>query len=368
MMKKYVLIVLLLMAIMCTPSSSEGPIESETSWDLLKELVMIPGVSGYESKVADFIQSRLPRGVQPQKDDMENLWFTVGSGRPHLVFVAHTDELGFVVEEITADGMLKVSSRGGFLPQMYEGHAVQIHTDRGIVAGVVAPRPGYLKRDLKISAYNAQDVAVYLGVSSQEEVRALGISEGNSVAIKKKIVEYSSDLLSTRAVDDRAGCAALLEASLRVDWTEIEGKTITFAWDVQEETGLIGASYLARKLNADYVFPVDTFVSSAGPFDSKRFAHLPLGKGAVLRAIDSSSIVPRAELNRAKEIAKANNIPIQIGNTRGGTDGSAFVPHGAVNIMLSWPGTYSHSFIEKIHRADLEALVDLITALVRDWK
>lgn len=341
---------------------------SNSSWDLLKELVMIPGVSGYEGKVADFIRSRLPRGVRPQKDDMHNLWFTAGSGRPHLVFVAHTDELGFVVEEVTADGMLKVSSRGGFLPQMYEGHAVQVHTDGGIVEGVVAPRPGYLKRDLKISAYSTQDVAVYLGVSSQEEVKALGVSEGNSITIKKKIVEFSPDLLSTRAVDDRAGCAALLEASLRVDWTGIEGKTITFAWDVQEETGLIGASQLARKMDADYVFPVDTFVSSAGPFDSKRFALLPLGKGAVLRAIDSSSIVPRTELNRAKEIAKANNIPIQIGNTRGGTDGSAFVPHGAVNIMLSWPGTYSHSFIEKIHRADLEALVDLITALVRDWK
>ena len=196
----------------------------------------------------------------------------------------------------------------------------------------------------------------------------MGVARGDSITIKKKIVEFSPNLLATRAVDDRAGCAVLLDVSHRVNWTKIEGKTITFAWDVQEETGLFGASHLAKKLNADYVFPVDTFVSSAGPFDSKRFAHLPLGKGAVLRAIDSSSIVPRAELNRAMEIAKANNIPIQIGNTRGGTDGSAFVPHGAVNIMLSWPGTYSHSFIEKIHRADLEALVDLITALVRDWK
>jgi putative aminopeptidase FrvX len=113
---------------------------------------------------------------------------------------------------------------------------------------------------------------------------------------------------------------------------------------------------------------VDTFVSSAGPFDSKRFAHLHLGKGAVLRAADSSSIVPRSELDRVLAIAKAHEIPIQIGNTRGGTDGSVFVPYGAVNIMLSWPGTYSHSFIEKIHRADLQSLTDLIVAIVRDWK
>jgi putative aminopeptidase FrvX len=367
-MKKNILFALALIVIGCGIQTSDTMNHSETAWEILKELVLVPGVSGYEGKVADYIRSRLPRGIDTQKDDMQNLWFTVGSGQPHLVFVAHTDELGFVVEEITPEGMLKVSSRGGFLPQMYEGHAVQVHTDGGTVEGIVTPRPDYLKRNLKISAYGTQDVAVYLGVSSEEEVRSLGVAKGNSITIKKKIVEFSPDLLATRAVDDRAGCAALLEAALRVDWAKIRNKTVTFVWDVQEETGLFGASHLAQHLDADYVFPVDTFVSSAGPFDSKRFAHLPLGKGAVLRAIDSSSVVPSAQLKKVIAIARAHKIPFQIGNTRGGTDGSAFVPHGAVNIMLSWPGTYSHSFIEKIHRADLETLTDLITALVREWE
>lgn len=367
-MKRKILVAFFLIVILGSGFVSQSDYRSDSSWKMLKKLVLIPGVSGYEGKVADFIQAHLPREVKPQRDGMQNLWFTVGSGRPHLVFVAHTDELGFVVEEITPQGMLKVSSRGGFLAQMYEGHAVEIHTDRSIVEGIVTPRTGYSQRNLEISPYSTQDVEIYLGVSSLEGARALGVSKGNSITIKKKIVEFSPDLLATRAVDDRAGCAALLDVSLRVDWTKVKDKTVTFAWDVQEETGLFGASELAKKLDADYVFPVDTFVSSAGPFDSKRFAYLPLGKGAVLRAIDSSSIVPRAELDRVMAIAKANNIPIQIGNTRGGTDGSAFVPEGAVNIMLSWPGTYSHSFIEKIHRADLEALTDLIAALVKDWE
>jgi len=371
-MNKNVLFLLMLavftggILISCTDSGSGT--NPDNSWELLKELVMIPGVSGYESRVADFIQERLPEGVNPQRDEMENLWFTAGSGQPHLVFVAHTDELGFVVEEITPDGMLKVSRRGGFLPQMYEGHSVEIHTQRGAVPAIVAPRPDYSARNLEILPFDTEDVAVYIGVNTEEEVRALGVTEGNPVTIKKKIVEFSPYLLATRAVDDRAGCTALLEASLLVDWADITDKTITFAWDVQEETGLFGASRLAEKLDADYVFPVDTYVSSAGPFDSKRFAHLPLGKGAVLRAADSSSVVPRAQLEKAIAIAEAHGIPIQLGNTRGGTDGSAFVPHGAVNVMLSWPGTYSHSFIEKIHRADLEALVNLITALVKDWR
>jgi putative aminopeptidase FrvX len=367
-MKKNIRFALALMVLLCGVLLLNAQKQSESSWEFLKELVMIPGVSGYEGRVADFIQAHLPQGVESQRDEMQNLWFTAGQGRPHLVFVAHTDELGFVVEEITPDGMLKVSRQGGFLPQMYEGHAVEVHTDKGVVQGVVAPRPHYSERNLEITPFDTEDVNIYLGVKTEEEARALRVSEGQSITIKKKIVELSPDLLATRAVDDRAGCAALLEASHRLDWEKIVNKTVTFVWDVQEETGLFGASHLAEKLDADYVFPVDTFVSSAGPFDSKRFAYLPLGKGAVLRAADSSSVVPRAQLDKAIAVARAHNIPIQIGNTRGGTDGSAFVPYGAVNIMLSWPGTYSHSFIEKIHRADLEALVDLITALVKDWK
>jgi putative aminopeptidase FrvX len=117
----------------------------------------------------------------------------------------------------------------------------------------------------------------------------------------------------------------------------------------------------------DYVFPVDTFVSSDGPFDSKRYAFIPLGSGAVVRAIDSSNIVPQFELNKVLKIAEKNNIPASLGNTSGGNDGSVFTSHGTVDIPLSWPGAYSHSFIEKIYKNDLEALTDLIIALVKDW-
>ena len=71
---------------------------------------------------------------------------------------------------------------------------------------------------------------------------------------------------------------------------------------------------------------------------------------------------------RIMEIASRTKIPLQLGNTHGGSnDGSVFIPNGAANIPLSWPGAYSHSFIEKIHRRDLEALTDLIAVLVKEF-
>jgi len=224
---------------------------------LLKELILIPGVSGAEEKVANFVQSSLPESLEVQRDDMNNIWFTVGKGHPHLLFLAHTDELGYVVESITPSGMLKVSGRGGFFPLMYEGHSIVVHTKLGPVEGIVSPRKNYIQRDARSFEFSNEIIEIYLGVSSAAEAKELGVSEGDSITIRKEIVELSDEILASRAVDDRAGCAAVLAAALRIDWTKIQGKTISFAWDVQEETGLYGASRLAETMEVDYVFPVD---------------------------------------------------------------------------------------------------------------
>ncbi|MBS3819605.1 M20/M25/M40 family metallo-hydrolase [bacterium] len=366
---------ILAVGLVAAPFSCQAPKEegeekapSDSAWELLQELVLIPGVSTHEEEVVDFIQARLPSETKVQRDEMDNLWFSVGKGSPHLVFVAHTDETGLEVKEITSQGTLKVKGRGGFFPQMYEGYPVVVYTKNGEVEGVMAPRSHYHQRNSSPPSFQWEDMEIDLGVENEHKARALGVGVGDPVTIKKKIVHLQSDLIATRAVDDRAGCAAILAAARRIDGDEIEGKKVTFLWDVQEEIGLYGARHMAQKLDADFVFPVDTFVSSDAPLDNKRFAYLPLGKGAVLRGIDSSNIAPQRWRQKVIEIAEAHHIPLQRGNTRGGNDGSVFVPQGAVDIPLSWPGVYSHTFIEKIHRQDLENLTRLIVALAKDWE
>jgi putative aminopeptidase FrvX len=373
-----------------------------SSWELLKKIVLIPGISSQEGKVADFIQATLPSSLKVQRDAKANVWFTVGEGRPHLLFVAHSDELGFVVDKITPQGTALLRARGGLLAQTCEARPFVIHTAKGPVEGVIQPRPDYYQSQAagRVPSQNPpqgqagaaqapaqtappnpaqkpapaqpqasqQAFELYLGVSSEQEARALGVAEGNQVIFKKKLVELAPDIMSTRAVDDRAGCAALLGAALQIDWTKIKGKTITFAWDVEEEIGLVGAQALSKILKPDYVFAIDTFVSTDSPLENKRFGNAILGKGAILRAIDSSNIVPKTEIRKVAELAKKYTIPIQISNSRGGNDGSVFVPEGAVDIPLSWPGAYAHSFIEKIVRSDLEALTKLLAAIVEDWK
>ncbi len=360
-----ILAVVLLIAPLCASAQSRA-------WDILREIVLIPGVSGHEGPVSDFIQSCLPAGFKPERDAMNNVWFTVGNGKPRILFVAHSDELGWTVDRITPEGRVRVKQGGGILPQTFEARPVLIHTARGPVPGIVAPRTGYDEprppADTPEAPFTAVNFDIYLGVATEAEARALGVAEGDAVTAKKTVVDFAPGLMATRAVDDRAGCAALLDAALRLKPEAVRGKTLTFAWDVQEEVGLLGASELAKTMNPDFVFAIDTFVSSDSPLESRRFAYLPVGRGAVLRAIDSSNVTPQAQIRRVMAIAKKHGIPVQVGNSRGGNDGSVFLRGGAVDIPLSWPGSYAHSLIEKIDRRDLEALADLILAVASDWR
>ena len=116
----------------------------------------------------------------------------------------------------------------------------------------------------------------------------------------------------------------------------------------------------------DRVHAVDTFVSSDDPYPDKGFALTPLGAGLVLRAMDNSYLADRATIDYVRDLAARRDIPTQIGFTGGGNDGTAYIANGATNLPLSWPGRSSHSPAEIVDFRDLEALVDLIVALVED--
>ena len=378
---------------------AQAPAPAASSWDVMRKIILVPGLSGQEGKVADFLQAALPASLKSRRDARNNVWFTAGEGKPHILFVAHQDELGYTVDKITAQGTALLKPYTAFLPQVSEARAFVIHTAKGPVDGIIMPAgdyylgqaaganraapapPAAAKAAPPAAGQNPPPAAnrapaanatpgfeVYLGVSTEQEARALGVAEGNPVLVKKKLVDLSPDIMATRAVDDRAGCAALLSAALQTDWSKVHGRTVTIAWDVEEETGLNGAQVLAKTLKPDYVFAVDTFVSSDTPLENKRFGDAVPGKGAVLRSIDTSNVTPKTEIRKLAALAASRGIPIQICSSRGGNDGSVFVTDGAVDIPLSWAGVHAHSFIEKIVKSDLEALTRLVLAIIEEWK
>src|SRR5450759_174607 len=330
----------------------------------LDTLIATYGVSGHETAVREAVARRLPRWARPEVDAKGNLTVSFGQGGQQVLFVAHTDELGYEIVSIQDDGTATVRKRGGFFDSLLEAHPVLVHTARGQVPAIVAPRPNYLRA--AETQPKAEEVLLNFGTTSRQQTEALGIVKGDTATVRKEFVRLAGSRGSARALDDRAGCAALLAALEKIDPAKVTNR-VTFAWVVEEETGLAGSGALAERLHPAYAFAVDTFVSSDSPVDPQRIAHIPLGTGAVLRAVDNSSITPPETVARIRALAGARQVPTTVGVTSGGNDGSQFSKYGSIVVPISWPGRYSHSPVELIDGRDLDALINLIVVLVNEF-
>ena len=349
---------------------------------LLEALVDSYGASGHEENVRKVVLNRLDPRIQKEvvADAAGNLILHLGDAKPDakapkILFVAHMDEIGYQVRSIDPDGKLLVDVLGGGYTEYFLGHVVLIHKTDGTTSGGVLElplgweQPGFEwphgPRGLDEPAH------VYVGTRSAEETQKLGIKAGDWVTIPKEYRPLLGTRANARSFDDRVGCAALIEA-VRALGSTLPGRDVTFVWSTEEEVGLKGAAAVTERLakegkTPDFVFAIDTFVSSDSPLESKRFADAEIGKGFVIRAVDNSNIAPREYVDRVIKLARENNIPVQYGVTGGGNDGAVFQRYGSVDIPLGWPLRYSHSPGEVIDTRDVDALAKIIAFLAKSW-
>ncbi len=340
------------------------------------------GASGHEEAVRKAVIERLPEWARNKTstDAAGNLILHLGDGTksgdtPRIAFMAHMDEIGYDVKKIEDDGRLQVDVLGGGYPQFFLGHVVLVHKKDGSHTGGVLELPtGWDKPGFEIptSSRSMDEPAhVYVGTHSKGETEKLGIAVGDFVTIPKQYRPLLGTRANARSFDDRVGCAALI-AAVRAIGPNLPGRDVTFVWSTEEELGLFGAAAFAEQVAKegrvpDFVFAIDTFVSSDSPLESKRFADAELGKGFVVRAVDNSNIVPRQYVERVVALAKENAILVQYGVTGGGNDGSVFTRYGSVDVALGWALRYAHSPAEVIDIKDLNALGKIVEAIARKW-
>jgi putative aminopeptidase len=361
------------------PAVIGGPVEERwppTPTDMLRDLIETDGASNHEAPVRDEVKRLLPKWAKPETDSAGNLILHLGtapagSTTPKILIDAHMDEIGFQVKAIAANGLLDVGLLGGMDLNYYEGQPMLVHTSAGDRWGVMELPSGWDQTDFEWPSDPGLAIRVDVGARNPDEVAKLDIKVGDSVTILKKYRPLLGTRATGRSMDDRVGDAALISAVWSLGQS-LPNRDVRFVWSTGEELGLDGAQALAKRLAAegqtpDYVFAVDTFVSSDSPLESKRFADAELGKGFVIRAVDNSNIVPRDMVDRVVELARANHIPVQYGATGGGNNGAAFVPYGAVDVALGWPLRYSHSPAEEVDTRDVDSLARIVAAIAKSW-
>jgi putative aminopeptidase FrvX len=343
---------------------------------ILEKLVESYGISEHEEPVRSAVKRLLPDWAKPETDAAGNLLLHFGKApasakTPRIFIVAHMDEIGFVVKSISKDGRLEVEWRGNGDISFYAGHPALVHAANGDHDAIMELPNQWDEPNFTWPKESERAIRVDAGARTPDEVAKLGIKPGDTVTIPKAYRPLLGTRANGRSFDDRVGCTALISAVWALGGP-LKDRDVTFVWSTGEEMGLVGAAALAKRLAAegrvpDYVFAVDTFVSSDSPLESKRFADAQLGKGFVIRAVDNSNMVPRDAVEKLVKLARANQIPVQYGVTGGGNDGSAFVRYGSVDIALGWPLRYSHSPAEVIDTRDLDALARIVATIARSW-
>ena len=332
---------------------------------LVMQLLDLPGVPGHEWRVRDAVRAALPAWARDRAvvDSAGNLIVSAGPDRDSVAFVAHTDEVSFEVEKILPDGNVTLTRKGGVIPSAWEGQPAILHFDPDAsgkaaesLRGVFPPRDSArVKAPPRLTAWFGFDSAALV---------AQGVHVGSAITGWKRAIRLAGTRVQGRSSDDRSGSTALVLAVRRTDPAKLTHKVV-FVWSTGEEAGLLGAGAFGARHGASLkrVYAIDTFVSSDTPLEAKTFAYAPLGNGAVLRGLDGSTAVQRSERDRVVKVARAAGIPLQLGTTQGGTDGSAIGRFGPPNIGLSWPGRYSHTPGEVLDLRDVDALSRLIAAL-----
>ena len=340
---------------------------------LLVDLMLIPGLSGHEGRVRRYLKRALEElELETRSDRLGNLIATLpgAANAPSVMLFTHMDQLGFVVRKIEADGFIRVERLGGVperaLPSLEVLICVAEGRDR---TGLIANKSHHATTpDEKYKVVPYMDLYIDAGFSSREEALAAGVDIGLPVVYRPNAFSLSETRIAGTSVDDRAGCAVIVEAA-RLLVKSKQRPTVHFVFAVQEEFNLRGALTAAQILSPDIAIQLDLLLATDTP-DMGYRGDVRLGGGPAMslysfhgRGTLNGTIPHPALVSLFDRTAKRLGANLQRSAHTGALTDSSYVQlvgQGVASIDLGFPMRYSHSSLEVCDLGDLEELTRLL--------
>ncbi|HZD11274.1 MAG TPA: M42 family peptidase, partial [Candidatus Binatia bacterium] len=216
--------------------------------ELLQQLSEAVGVAGDEKEVRLLLRDLIAEHVDEWRvDTMGNLLATkrgTGDSDLRVLVDAHMDEVGLMITDVESDGTLKFDTVGGIADQTLLGKTVQVGVKK--LNGVIGARPIHLlKRDQRKNVVKSDSMRIDIGATKKENANNK-VKVGDRATFLTSYQE-SGKMVMAKAMDDRAGCAALVELLRREPYPF----DLHAAFTVQEEVGLRGAQVAAYAVEPD---------------------------------------------------------------------------------------------------------------------
>jgi endoglucanase len=338
---------------------------------LLKEFTEAVGVPGYEDEVRA-VMRRYTKGIAEITQDQLGSFVAQLAGparSPKVMLAGHMDEIGFMVRHITDEGFLRFLPLGGWWEQVILGQRMQVLTTKGPVIGITGAKPPHLMdEEERNKIVQKKDMYLDVGVSSKDEVNALGIRLGDPIVpISPFTIMANPRSYLAKAFDNRVGCALAVEVLRAM----AKGKRVNSLYavgTVQEEVGTRGAKTSAYLINPDVGIILEVDIAGDVPGIKPEECAVKLGKGPSLLLYDARMIPNLRLRDLVIQTAEKEGIALQFGVMPGGaTDGAMIHMHnaGVPCVVIGVPSRHIHSHTSIINRDDYDNALKLVLAVVR---
>lgn len=327
---------------------------------LLHSLTALSGLAGDETAIIREMAALLrPHADGVRIDALGNVIAHRGpTTAPHkLAILAHLDTVGLMVKRTLnpADGTYGVIPVGGANLKSLPGMLVRV----GDHPGVIGVRSQHQAQAGDAGVNSADDLYIHVGAG-------VTIPVTTPVTYAPAFTELAGDLVASPYLDNRAGCAVLVEVARQLP---ASAWSVSLVGTVQEETTGAGAMAALAAIQPDAAIFIDGTVSYDTP-DTRSRGEVALGRGPVLTSflyvsgLNGWHAHPRLRAH-LKHIAAAEAIPVQEDGVHGlMSDSRVATWLGIPSAVIGLPLRGKHSPTEIAHLRDLADAVRLILALV----
>lgn len=326
----------------------------------LKELCEKTAPSGHEDEVRDFVLEHV-KADEVIVDVMGNvIVHKKGSGKKVMV-AAHMDEVGFIVSGFTDDGFVKFKTVGGIMTTVLVSKKVVLGDNK--IPGIISAKAVHLQsRAEREKPASMNELYIDIGAKDKAQAQSM-LSLGDYATFDSNYVEFGDEKVKSKALDDRVGCAAMLEL-IEKDYEN----DMYFAFTVQEEMGG-GAVIAANRIKPDIALVLEGTTCSDVYATEPHQTVTHLGEGVALTAMDGAAVSDRKFFELIKSTAKKENIALQFKRTKnGGTDAGVIQRSGAGAkvAVLAVPCRYIHSPVSVMSKNDYQSMKRLAYAVLKE--
>ena len=340
---------------------------------LLEALSEAPGPSAFEEVVRALVVDEFED--LGQEVTFDGLGSVLASdprapGGPRIMVTAHMDEVGLMVQHITADGFIRVKELGGILDQALVDKRWTILGRNGPVTAISGLWTTHvLDAAQRSRVWPVDEIFLDVGATSREQVEAMGIRPGDGIAPESEFLVLPNNRYAGKAWDDRVGVGVMLVALRRIREEGIQLPAhVVWVATTQEEIGLRGAQTAVDAARPDLGISIEAGVAADYPGMRPTQAQERLGEGPGIFLLDSSMIPNRKVRDFFFDVAAEVGIPLQADVLTGyGEDGAEIQRYdtGRPSVNMTVPTRYLHGHTGVIQRSDFDQAVELLIQVLR---